>query len=475
MRARGFDSDGGLDSAAMASSEQVGLGSLLDTARKKPAPAYLFVGDPFQTVSAARRLIDVLVPAERRGLNLESYDGRTASIAPILDSLRTPALFRGTKVVWLREPTLFLSGEKRGDVTEALLEAWGEERRDEAAEKLLVLASLAGWTQEQLDSTDFASLAQSAIADFFGATLNAKEREAVAAVHAHSREQNLAVSAFRDESGLLEDFLSGGLPPGNILVFTASTVDRRKRIFKKVKEAGEVVELTVERERSGALTAESAGALIDQVFGEQGKKIAPAARRLVLQRAGRDPGLLTIELEKLCLYAGERATIDEKDVEASFRDLAESWIFDFTRALAQRQAVSALTLLRSLFEQGDHPLRLLALIARELRMLLLAKDCLATLAGSWTRQTQFAVFRDRLFPRLSEEERQAFGGVHPFVVYLALQNASGVATAALQRALLRLQELDVKFKSSGSDPRLLLEAFVLDICGNQGRMHHPGG
>jgi DNA polymerase-3 subunit delta len=460
----------------MARSEQpADLTALLEAAKSTPSPVYLVIGDSFQSTAAARRIIDALVPAERRSLNVETYDGRTTSIAPILDSLRMPALFRGTKVVWLREPTLFLSGEKRGDLTEALLEAWGEERRDEAAEKLLVLASVAGWSQEQLDSADFATLAQSAMADFFGATLNAKEREAVAAVHAHARQQSLAVSAFRDESGLLEDFLSAGLPPGNVLVFSASTVDRRKRIFKKVKEAGEVVELSVERERSGALTAESAGAVIDQILGEQGKRIAPAARRLILQRAGREPAFLAMELEKLCLYAGERATIDEKDVAASCRDLAESWIFDFTRALAQRQAVSALTLLRSLFEQGDHPLRLLALIARELRILLLAKDCLATLAGSWTRQTQFAAFRDRLFPRLSEEERQAFGGVHPFVVYLALQNASGIATAVLQRALLRLQELDVKFKSSGSDPRLLLEAFVLDICGNQGRMRNPGG
>jgi DNA polymerase-3 subunit delta len=460
----------------MASPEQpADLSSILDAAKSKPASVYLFVGDPFQTAAAARRLIDLLVPAERRSVNLETYDGRTASIAPILDSLRTPSLFRGTKAIWLREPTLFLSGEKRADLTEALLDAWGEERRDEAAEKLLVLAALAGWTQEQLDGADFAGAAQSVIAEFFGATLNAKEREAVAAVHAHSREQNLAVSAFRDESGLLEDFLSSGMPPGNVLVFSASTVDRRKRIFKKVREAGVVVELAVERERSGALTAESAGALIDQVLPEQGKRIAPGGRRLVLQRAGRDPGLLAIELEKLCLYAGERATIEEKDVEASFRDLAESWIFDFTRALAQRQAVNALALLRSLFEQGDHPLRLLALIARELRILLLAKDCLATLGSAWTRQTQFAVFRDRLFPRLSEEERQGFGGVHPFVVYLALQNASGVATIALQRAMLRLQELDVKFKSTGTDPRLLLESFVLDICGNQGRIQNPGG
>ncbi|MGH7789938.1 MAG: hypothetical protein ACRERC_23930, partial [Candidatus Binatia bacterium] len=188
------------------------------------------------------------------------------------------------------------------------------------------------------------------------------------------------------------------------------------------------------------------------------------------QRAGTNLGPLASELEKLCLYVGDAPTVEEADVRASLRDLAESWIFDFTKALAQRQAAAAVAQLRALFAQGEHPLRLLAVIARELRLLLLAQDCLrGSLAGAWTPRTQYNAFRDRLLPTLSEDEKEALGPLHPFVLYQCLQNAGRIPGSTLQRSMLALQELDVLFKSTAADPRLRLEAFVLDLCGGAAR------
>jgi len=221
----------------------------------------------------------------------------------------------------------------------------------------------------------------------------------------------------------------------------------------------------VTRERSGALTAESVDQFVADALERAGKRAAPGARRLIARRAGGDPGALRMELEKLCLYVGDAAQIGEDDVVASFRDLAESWIFDFTRTLSQGQAGAALALLRGLFAQGEPPLRLLALIARELRMLLVARDCLGeSLRGSWTPRVPFAQFRDRLLPSLSDEEREAFAGAHPFAIYLALQNAARASVRGLQRALLDLHEIDVALKSTRADPQLRLEAFVLTLC-----------
>jgi len=250
------------------------------------------------------------------------------------------------------------------------------------------------------------------------------------------------------------------------LIFTASAADRRKRVVKTIAEVGVVREFSVARERSGALSPESIDALIDQVAGRAGKRVAPAARQLLHRRAGTQAAVLASELEKLCLYVGAAASIEEGDVRASVRDLAESWIFDFTKALAQRQAASALALLRALFDQGDHPLRLLSVIARELRLMLLARDCLAgSLAGAWTPRTQYTTFRDTLLPTLRDSEREALGSLHPYVLYQCLQNASRTHAAVLQRGMLSLQRLDVACKSAAVDPRLRLEAFVLELCG----------
>lgn len=442
-----------------------GLDALLDQAAAAPRPVYLFVGEPFQTEAAARALIDRIVPPDQRSFSLEQFDGRTTPIATVLDSLRTPSLFGGTKLIWVREPTLFLSGDKRADVVERLFTALDEGRDGEAAETLLVLAALAGWSQDDFAATAWPAASKSDQSAVFGRALDAGEVAAVERLRAHCLERGLTVSAFRDDSGHLEQFLAAGPPPHAVLCFTAGAADRRKRVLKAVEAAGVVHELSLARERSGALSAEGVDALIAQVLTAAGKRLTPGARRLLGQRAGRDAAPLAHELEKLCLYVGTAASIEEAAVRASVRDLAESWIFDFTKALAQRQAAAAVGQLRDLFAQGEHPLRLLAVIAREVRLLLLARDCLAgSLAGAFTPRTTYNAFRDGLLPRLAADEQAALGALHPFVLYQCLQNAARVPGRRLHRAVLDLQALDVAFKSTATDPHLRLEAFVLDFC-----------
>lgn len=440
--------------------------ALLAAARKRPSPVYLIIGEPFQSEALARELIDLLVPPQRRSLSLERYDGRGTPIGTVLDSLRTPSLLAGTKVIWVREPTLFLSGEKRSDIASALFAAWEEDRPLEAAEKLLVLAGLAGWTQEQLTAADWSGLGAAEATALLGRQIGPRDAQTLDAIRAVCAERQLSVAAFRDDSGQLDQFLAAGPQTNSVLIFTASAADRRKRVVKTIADAGTVIELTVARERSGALTPDSVDALIERVVGRAGKRVAPAARQLIQRRAGSQAGALAAELEKLVLYVGDAATVDEAAVRDSLRDLAESWIFDFTKALAQRQAAPAVTLLRALFEQGEHPLRLLSVIARELRLLLLARDCITgSLAGAWTPRTQYTAFRDRLLPTLAESERDALGSLHPYVLYQCLQNASRTSASALQRGIMALQELDIAVKSTAADPRLRLEAFVLEMCG----------
>jgi DNA polymerase III subunit delta len=439
--------------------------SLLAAAREQPSPVYLLVGEPFQTESVAHALIDVLVPPQHRSFNLEMYHGRTTPITSILDSMRMRGLFPGTKVIWVREPTLFLSAEKRVDIGSSLFAAWAEERHADAAERLLTLAAMAGWTSSRFVEAEWTSLSETDLKDLLGRAAEADERQVLAAVRAYCTDRRLTVSDYRDESGMLEDFVKAGVPTGAVLIFTAATVDHRKRIVKTIAGTGTVLELTLERERSGALSDQSIDRVIDGALHRSGKHLTPAGRKLIHQRSGTDAAALAMEVEKLCLYVGDAPDIGEPDVRQSFRDLAESWIFDFTKAFSQHDAGAAVHLLRGLFAQGEHPLHLLALIAREIRILLLAGDCLTgALAGKWNPRVSFATFRDRLWPEVGEETQKAFGGVHPYVVYLALQNASHTDTSNLQRGLLQLQQLDIKLKTSAGDPRILFEALVLDLC-----------
>lgn len=433
-------------------------------AREKPRSVYLLVGEPFRTESVARDLVEALVPAQHQSFNLEKYDGRTTPMATVVDSLRMRGFFGGQKVIWVREPTIFLSGEKRTDLTAAMFLAWMEDRHSDAAEKLLTLAAMAGWTQVEFEAFGGASSSQKAAADLLGRTIDSAERSVLGAIHLLCAQRGMTVSEFRDDGGILQDFLASGLSPDSTLIFTCTAIDRRKKIVKVIQETGILVELEIERERTGAISGASAEKMLDQLLTLRGKKIDPGAQQLVLRRAGADTGAFVSEIEKLCLYVGESTTIRPGDVMECFRDLSESWIFDFTKALSSRDAATALPLFRDLIDQGEHPLRLIAVIMREIRLLLLAHDCIAsTLAGKWSSRVTFTTFRDRQVALLSEEQREAFGNVHPYVLFVCFQNAGRVGDAVLKRAMLRLQQLDVRFKSSSGDPRLLLEMFVLDL------------
>lgn len=428
-------------------------------------PVYLFAGEPFETNPAAQALLDALVPAARRAFNLETYDGRTTAVSRVIDSLRTPAFLPGVKLVWLRETTLFLSGEKRADIAAALFRAWNEGREQDAAEKLLTLAALAGWSEEQFRETRWASLAKTRLREIFGTDLEAAQLAQLDAVQAACRARDLGIGAYRDESGELLAFLDAGMPPQTVVLFTASAVDARKRLAKRLREIGAVVDFGTERERSGALSRDTVDSVVRHVIAEFGKRLAPAAQALIVRRAGSEIAMLAMELEKLCLYVGERPTITEDDVRAVFRDLAESWIFDFTGALASRQPGRALPLLRSLLTQGEPPLRLLAMVARELRLLLMARECLDdALRGKWRAETSFNLFQSRVLPHLDADTRAAFGNTHPFVLYRRFQDAARIEARTVRKALLQLSELDVRLKSSRSDPAILLEAFVIDWC-----------
>jgi DNA polymerase III delta subunit len=434
-------------------------------------PVYLFIGEPFETRAVAQVLLDALVPESRRAFNLEMYDGRTTPIATILDTVRTPGFCAGVKVVWVRESPLFLSGEKRGDLTAALLTTWSAGRERDAAEKLLTLVALAGWSQEQFRDTRWSSTAKTRVREVFGEDLDAEQLAALDAVQAVCVARDLTVSAYRDDSGALLEFLDAGMPPHAALLFTASAVDARKRVVKRLREIGAVVDCGASRERSGALSRDTVDDVVRHVVAQFGKRLAAGASELIVRRAGTETALLTMELEKLCLYVGDHASITEDDVRLVFRDMAESWIFDFTSALATRQLARALPVLRGLIEQGEPPLRLLGMMAREVRLLLTARECLDdALRGKWRSDVQFNVFQSRVLPLVDADTLEAFGKAHPFVLYRRFQDAARLSAAALRTALCTLAELDARLKSSRGDPALLLEAFVIEWCRRAGAL-----
>ncbi len=177
---------------------------------------------------------------------------------------------------------------------------------------------------------------------------------------------------------------------------------------------------------------------------QQGKSLTPEAEMLLLTLQGPDLLRLAQEVDKLCLFVGEGQQIDLEAVEALVGQGRVHGIFELTRAVGHRDLDGALSCLRRLLEGGEEPLAILGMLARQVRLLLRAKDLV-----------------DESRP---PGEISRLLGVPRVFLSEILEGAKVSSVARLEQGLMRLLDLDRALKSSGRLQPLYLELAVIDLC-----------
>lgn len=433
---------------------KLNLESILADIRKEKAPSLLLLhGDDFQVRAAAGALLDALVPAENRAFNLERFDGRSAEWDQIEASLMTPPFFPGIKVVWVENAPYFASAENKGEMGEKILRLWNEGKKDEAVRLLFELLNLAGWTPERWERFDARATAEIA------ALLGDGGREAEMLI-AYCRGQSFEVRQAKGEAERLSELAAEGLPPWGMLLIAADHVDRRTRLYKKFFEKNAALDLGVERDRTGKIDRAALAEFLDRRLREAGKRIEPRAREMVLGRAGTELWAVHGELEKLLLYVGAEPTIRAKDVEEILLDQGEGWVFDLTKALAARDSLAALGQLARLLSQGNHPLALLGPVANEFRRLLVARQLMDGEVGRrWHSKMSPDQFRESIFPDVGPPLPSS-----PYGAYMSFKSAENFSTKELARDLELLYRTDIRLKSSGHSPRIVMERLIFELC-----------
>jgi DNA polymerase-3 subunit delta len=418
----------------------------------------LLFGDDLQVQETCKAVLDLLVPPDQRGFNFERFDGRSASWEQIEASLMTPPFFPGKKLMWVENAPYFFSKEQKGELGEKILDLWHDGKQDEAAKLLTDLLVVEGWSQEQWDRLDHSS--SRALLKLLE-TDGADSREDAEALLAYckSREFDLSKRKGSDDHRL-GNLLDQGLPEWGFLLLTAVQVDRRTRLYKRFEEAGAALYLGLERDRSGKVSRESLLEFVNQRVTQAKKTMEPQAREMILARAGDELRGLQQELDKLVLFVGERPAIRAADVEAIMADRGEAWIFDLTRAIGERDAGTALAQLSRLLGQGEHPLKILGTIAAEIRRLLSARQLLGMdLARLWKHGMTYQQFQQNVLkdgaPLLTR---------NPYADYMCFQRAERFSLRELSGYMDGLFEADMRLKSSGSQPRLVMEKLIFGMC-----------
>lgn len=174
---------------------------------------------------------------------------------------------------------------------------------------------------------------------------------------------------FKSASDALVQYLPS-MPDTTILLFVETEVDKRNRLYKKVKDMGYAAELN--RQDSAQLARWAGG-----ILTREQKKITKHTMELFLSMAGDDMENIRMELEKLISYTLSREVITDEDVLAVCTVQVTNRIFEMVSAIVNRQPRKAMDLYEDLLTLKEPPMRILFLIARQFNQLLQVKELMA--------------------------------------------------------------------------------------------------
>lgn len=174
---------------------------------------------------------------------------------------------------------------------------------------------------------------------------------------------------FKSAADALVEYLPS-MPDTTCILFVESEVDKRNRMYKKVKDLGHAAEMA--RQNVNQLAAWAGG-----ILAKEGRKITGRTMELFLSKTGDDMENIRMELEKLISYTIGRDVITDQDVEEVCTVRVTNKIFDMVSAIVTRQTKKAMDLYEDLLTLKEPPMRILFLIARQFNQLLQVKEMMA--------------------------------------------------------------------------------------------------
>jgi len=430
---------------------------LADAAAGKARPVYLFDGDAFLSLRAARELAFALVPAAQRALNLVELDA-AASPAEVAAEVATGGLFGGGKVVLVQEPAFLASKEDAQDAFARAAGMWADGRQREAARRLLALAAKAGWSAADLDPRADPAPDLDAFAKELGVALDevpgGREFVAGAARLAVEREMKVA----KDDASSLDAALSRGFPAGHVLVIAAGKVDGRLPLVKKLAAAGRRVPIQVEKEGAWDAQRLVLGPVLESLLAGTGKKVDRGGEARLAELVGDDARVLASEVAKLAAYVGDRKVIGAKDVDEIVTRVAEDPFYALGNAVEARDLEDALGVMGRAIQDGASPFLLLGSLAGTVRRLVAEGERTRKAAGE-RRIGSFAEWQQKVLPAIPEDE---LGDRKPYGFWMKYQASTRFGRGELLDALAGLADADVAMKT-GQDGRIRLERVLVGL------------
>ena len=222
--------------------------------------------------------------------------------------------------------------------------------------------------------------------------------------------------------------------PNTILIFVVSEekLDTRRKLYKNIKEKGEVFEFN---------KLPNINTYVKDLFS--GYTITNDSINLLIKRVGNDLNRLKQEIEKIKIYKINDKLITDSDIIDCTAEKIDINIFNFIDNIIRKNKSETIKTYKELLKIGEEPIKIIVLLANQFRLMYQSK--LLTSKG------------------YSEDDIASLLHAKRYPVHLAIQKSYHYNKEVLIDNLEQLADLDIKIKSGEIDKNLALELFLLRL------------
>ncbi|WP_442595052.1 DNA polymerase III subunit delta [Neobacillus sp. D3-1R] len=235
----------------------------------------------------------------------------------------------------------------------------------------------------------------------------------------------------------LEEFLNDPAPY-SIVVFSApyEKLDERKKITKELKRKAENAE-------AKKMVDQDLRNWIKERVKSNHVEIEEQAIDRMVAIAGSNLFVLTNEIDKMSLYVGDGNRIHLDTVEKLVSKTLEQNIFELVDKVVHRKTEEALRIYYDLLKQNEEPIKILALLAGQFRLIYQVKE----------------------MARKGYGQQQIAGSIkqHPYRVKIAAGQANLFSEYELKQMMLFFAEADYQMKTGGLNKTMIIEMILFKL------------
>lgn len=252
------------------------------------------------------------------------------------------------------------------------------------------------------------------------------------------KDSGLITTGRKDDTEALAKYLPS-IPESTIMVFIETAIDKRNRLYKQIASVGRIAECTTPAESELVRW-------LTNIFKKKYKEIHPQTARIMLAMVPKGMDAIYAEADKLGDYVGERVAVTPEDIQAVCTKSLEARIFDLVGALCNGQTQKALTQYHNMLAAKEQPLMILAMMARQFRLVLQCKACAEN--------------------RMAPPQIASTLNLRDFMVRDFLKQAQNFTIDRLIQALYDCQDTDSRIKTGLIDGELGVELLIVrySIC-----------